>query len=434
MTLSPLKKAFLGLLAIILPLLIFELICYGVVRMFFPQAYLESKRSSRTVVFRTDYSKNDFSKEDYDYSKDFLGPHLEDTSLSLPERILGPRAFKHYLRIDHYTLFPYSMFHFQRNYRSAIVNTNQLGFRARELSEYEKDPRPKIILLGGSAIFGSNLTSDDKTISAQLESYLRRHGKDVTCINLAMGGYTSEQEMINLSRIGMRLNPSIVIAIDGCNDVVHYLRHRDLPHLYPRLADLFHGGLPPDSSPGNHVRGLLKHWGQYSSFFCLAGALSAKPLSASSQDQYSQLQDSCILFPGRSDEEAVIDNFLNSHSVMFNLCKARNIGYIAGLQPVCGIWLEPRWEGEKNQSIQSNKNFVRVYTLLDENLQALAKKEGFPYLNFGKILAKKDNMYNFSDPVHLTNMSSEIIAQILGEVILKESLRSSGEVFERRSR
>ena len=72
-----------------------------------------------------------------------------------------------------------------------------------------------------------------KTISAQLESYLRQHGKEVTCINLAMGGYTSEQEMINLSRIGLRLNPSIVITIDGYNDIVNYLNNRDMPNLYP---------------------------------------------------------------------------------------------------------------------------------------------------------------------------------------------------------
>ena len=84
------------------------------------------------------------------------------------------------------------------------------------------------------------------------------------------------------------------------------------------------------------------------------------------------------------------------------------------------LWLEPRWQGEENQSIQPNKNFVKVYSLLDENLNALAKKEGFTYLNLGKILAKKDNIYNFSDVVHLTDMSSEIIAQCLGEIYLTE--------------
>ena len=338
MTLSTPKKVVFGLIAIALPLLVIELSSYAIVRIFFPGAYLDGKRSTskNTSPFRTDYSSNDFSKENYDYTKDFYGPYLQNTSLSLPERLIGPRALEHYFRVDHYTLFPFTMFHFQRNYRSAIVNTNHLGFRARELNEYENDPRPKIIILGGSAIFGTNLTSDSKTISSQLETYLRRHGKDVVCINLAMGGYTSEQEMINLSRIGMRLSPSMVIAIDGCNDVVHYLKNRDLPHLFPKLANLYYGGIPPNSAPGTYVKALIKQVGRYSSFFCLAGVLSDRPWSAS-QEKYPQKMDNCSLFPDRSDETAVVDNYINSHFVMASLCKGRNIRYIAGLQPICGL-------------------------------------------------------------------------------------------------
>ncbi len=414
MTISTPKKIVFSLIAIILPLLVIEFTSYAVIRIFFPKAYSNSKRlsSKDASTFRTDYSANDFSKEDYDYNKDFYGPHLQNTSLSLPERLIGPRAFAHYLRSDHYTLFPFTMFHVQRNYRSAIVNTNHLGFRALEFSKYEQDPRPKIIILGGSAIFGTNLTSDDKTISNQLQSYLRQQGLDVTCINLAMGGYTSEQEMITLSRIGMRFNPSLVIALDGCNDVVHYLKNRDLPLLFPKLARLYYGGMPPDSSPGTYIKALTLKLGQYSSSFCLAGILSSKP-----QDQYSEEIDNCALFPEKSDETAIIDNYINSHLMMFSLCKGRNIGYIAGLQPMCGLWLEPRWQGEVEQSILPHKNFVNIYLLLDKNLQALAQREGFPYINVGKMLAKEENTYNFSDVVHLTDMSAKIIAQQLGELI-----------------
>jgi hypothetical protein len=425
--LSTPKKVVFCLIAILLPLLIIEFTSYAVIRIFFPQVYADRKNSSlkNASTFRTDYSSNDFSKENYDYKKDFFGKYLQDTSLSLPARLIGPRALEHYLQVDHYTLFPFTMFHFQRNYRSAIVNTNHLGFRAKELDAYENDPRPKIIILGGSAIFGTNLTSDDKTISAQLETYLRAHGQNVVCINLAMGGYTSEQEMITLSRIGMRLNPSIVIALDGCNDVVHYSKNRDLPHLFPKLATLYYGGIPPNSAPGTYIKALVIQLGKHSSFFCLAGILASKPWSAS-QNQNSEKMDNCSLFPKKSDETAIIENFLNSHLVMDSLCKGRNIRYIAGLQPLCGLWLEPRWQGEESQSIQSNKEFVKVYTMLDKNLRALAQREGFPYFNFGKILADKDNTYNFSDVVHLTDMSSKIIAQYLGEIILNNSTRISG--------
>ena len=134
-----------------------------------------------------------------------------------------------------------------------------------------------------------------------------------------------------------------------------------------------------------------------------------------------------------SDEEAIADNFINSHSVMYSLCKARNIGYIAGLQPLCGMWVEPRWEGEVNQSIQSNPKFVKVYDSLDSRLDALAKKEGFFYENFGKTLANSNNLYNFSDPVHLTDASAEIIAQRLGEIILSDPSGRFGEALSSRN-
>lgn len=425
MALSTPKKVLFSLIAIALPLLLIELASYAVVRMFFPRPDVKNNLTAldkknyldKVSTFRTDYSSNDFSKEDYDYTKDFYGSYLQNTSLTLSERLIGPRAAKHYLRISYYTLFPFTMFHVQRNYRSAVINTNHLGFRAQEFNEYLNDPRPKIIILGGSAIFGTFLTSDEKTLSAQLEDYLRQHGLNVTCINLAMQGYTSEQEMITLNRIGMRFNPSLVIAIDGWNDVVHYSANRDLPQLFPRLAHLYYEGIPPNSSLGTYVKALTLKLGQYSSFFYLAGALSSKPWSAP-QSQYSEKIDNCCLFPERSHEQAILDNFLNSHFMMFSLCKGQNIGYIAGFQPMCGMWIEPRWEGEKDISISSKKNFIHAFSLLDDNLNALAQKEGFPYINFGKILAKESNLYNFATAVHLTDMSTKIMSQRLGEIIL----------------
>ena len=422
MNLSPLKKTLFALVAILLPLICIELVCYGALRLMFPQVYQESQRAGRdsSTAFRMDYESNDFSGETYDYRGDFFGPYLHDTSLILPQRLIGPRAWSHYARVDHYTLFPFTMFHFQRNYRSAIVNTNQLGFRARELKEYARLPQPKIIILGGSAVFGTNLSADAMTISAQLEEILRQQGVEAVCINLAMGGYTSEQEMITLSRIGMRLKPAVVIAIDGYNDVVHYRRHQDLPHLYTRLAALFYRGIPPQAPAGVYVRELLHRAGRYSSFFSLAWIVATQAAGADPRQASAPAIDPAVLFPDRSIHEAIADNFLNSHGVMASLCRSRGIKYIAGLQPVCGLWRQPAWEGEKGYTIQAEPDFVQVYTRLDEKLQALAKTAGFAYLNLGKILAQKDNTYNFSDVVHLTDMSAAIIAQELAEVILQD--------------
>ena len=52
MTLSTPKKIVFALIAITLPLLFIELTSYALVRIFFPQAYVESKRTPLKSAFR----------------------------------------------------------------------------------------------------------------------------------------------------------------------------------------------------------------------------------------------------------------------------------------------------------------------------------------------------------------------------------------------
>ena len=438
MNLPAYKKVIFAIIAIILPLIIIEVISNITLRII-PTKNAEEDHllPKDKISARTDYSSNDFSHDNYDYSKDAFGPFLNNDSLTLPERIIGPKAFKHYLRIDHYTLFPYTMLHFQRNYKSKVVNTNNLGYRAKNLSEYKEDKRLKILILGGSAAFGMNMTSDDKTISAQLEKYLEDHGIASTCINLSMGGYTSEQEMITLSRIGLRLKPNIVIVIDGGNDVFHSLSFRDGPYGFPNLARLYYTGINQSSfsktvnSTKYCLKNIVHNLSSYLSFFALVDNLTEKNSSAST-DETKIYVDFCTLFPDESDDEAIIDNYINSQKVMSTICKAKNIKYFVCLQPMNGIWIYPRWEGEESYSMrtikcftkETNRKFIDRFIKMDEELSKFAQKNQVDYINLGKVLASTDNIYNFSDNIHLTDKSSKIIATYLGDLILN-SIASS---------
>ncbi len=413
------KKTLFIILAVALPLAAIEAGSYLALKILSPPRSTGQRLSKDHVFFRTDYRSNDFSREDYDYSKDIFGPYLNDASLKLWERLIGRRACEHYMRLDNFTLFPFTMFHFQRNYRSRVVNTNSLGFRARELADFEKDPRPKVIILGGSAAFGTYASSDAHTLSAELEAALARRGRPVTCINLAMGGFTSEQEMITLARIGLRLNPVAVLAVDGANDVLHYSALRDAPFRYGNLARLYQLGTRGHArlqatTPRFYLQGLVHSLGEYCSFFALVDFLTQKRSRAAAASEAEGLEP-VTLFASESDEQALIDNFLNSHRAMFSLCKARNIRYYGCLQPVDGIWVEPRWEGEKLYDMRRDENFVQVYRKLDAALSGEAAREGFTYVNLGKVLAASDNTYNFSDNVHLTDKSNAVLAEYLAE-------------------
>jgi len=90
---------------------------------------------------------------------------------------------------------------------------NHLGFRGPELAS--KGPhRHRVILLGGSAAFGTGLESDAETLSAQLEQRL----PDVDVVNAAVIGHRSGQELALLSSELVDLEPDQVVTLDGWND------------------------------------------------------------------------------------------------------------------------------------------------------------------------------------------------------------------------
>lgn len=78
---------------------------------------------------------------------------------------------------------------------------------------------PKLAILGGSAAFGFGMSSDDQTVSARLEKLLEGR----CCINAAVIGYVSGQELSEMIHHLDRQRPEVYVAVDGWND---YYEHR----------------------------------------------------------------------------------------------------------------------------------------------------------------------------------------------------------------
>jgi lysophospholipase L1-like esterase len=90
---------------------------------------------------------------------------------------------------------------------------NHLGFRGRELGAKEAD-RHRVILVGGSAAFGTGLGSDEETLAAQLEHRL----PDTEVVNAAIIGKRSGQELALLVSELVDLEPDQLVTLDGWND------------------------------------------------------------------------------------------------------------------------------------------------------------------------------------------------------------------------
>ena len=115
---------------------------------------------------------------------------------------------------------PHLMNLYQPNYRSAVCNTDENGFRytfknASHLSyaDFQREPGPKGLLCGGSTAFGVGATQDSCTIA----SYLNRD-PNMTWFNFSGMGQTSTQELMRYGLFGPKVDQ--VVLFTGVNNLL----------------------------------------------------------------------------------------------------------------------------------------------------------------------------------------------------------------------
>jgi hypothetical protein len=121
---------------------------------------------------------------------------------------------------------PHIMFFHPERHRSAVVNTDCIGFRhgsgrgdGSQLSVGDPGRAREVnLLVGGSVVFGLGCTNDSQTISSQLSACGSGHAP---WLNLGGRGFTSTQELIAFLLLRDRL-PRIrhVVLLSGLNNLV----------------------------------------------------------------------------------------------------------------------------------------------------------------------------------------------------------------------
>tara|TARA_Y100000996_G_scaffold387338_1_gene346041 strand:+ start:3561 stop:4673 length:1113 start_codon:yes stop_codon:yes gene_type:complete len=120
--------------------------------------------------------------------------------------------------IDYET--PYK--HWEPNQVNNSVTINSLGIRGSEINT-EKDPDTyRIIMLGGSAMYGLYATTDSSTIPGFLENKIENENPTfgVEIINAGVNGASSFDEINLLKDKLLSLAPDMIIVYDGGNDLL----------------------------------------------------------------------------------------------------------------------------------------------------------------------------------------------------------------------
>lgn len=89
------------------------------------------------------------------------------------------------------------------------------------IRRHGKHPGERLVVLtGASVVMSVGATSDENTLSAQLQRHLNEKSEGVRyrVINIAMGSWLAYQEFVALSLFATPLDPDWIVALDGIND------------------------------------------------------------------------------------------------------------------------------------------------------------------------------------------------------------------------
>ncbi len=285
--------------------------------------------------------------------------------VTYPERL--DEEFPLVLRDYHFhPFFDFSGF----RHKTEKVQLDYFGFR-NETSEIYFAPKPEndflIVMTGGSEAAG---WTHERPIIERLEDILQNHPKfegiPVRVLNLAMSSHTLPNEINAFVHLAFNLHPDIVISHTGWNDMMF---GHSVPEPFKRLG--------------------LNYFAANVDWLPRLYALSTD--SIISQWQYGD-QDTEDVF-------IVVDSFLR------NLEKYRTIAESSGALFISGI------QGY-NHAPPRDETHRKVHALERELERRI--KDRHEYVDF----LDMDGL-EFADPIHTTEETAQIIAEVYAERILQ---------------
>lgn len=106
------------------------------------------------------------------------------------------------------------------------VKNNSYGFRCDDFPSIEDKNIFKVVVLGGSAAWGSGSTNNENTISGYLERIINKdkkllcnNYKKAKVYNLAQVNGTQTQDILTINFFFKKLNPDLVVSFTGWNEI-----------------------------------------------------------------------------------------------------------------------------------------------------------------------------------------------------------------------
>lgn len=280
---------------------------------------------------------------------------------------------------------------------------NSLGLRSPEIGEKRG---PRVVVLGGSAVWGSGASADDRTLPAQMQSALDREaGLDAEVINAGVGAYFSFQELVLFAYRLIYLDVDLIVLFDGYNDIF-YSSQIPVESYVPNeiaLFDRVRRSLVSASGDGSRdwIRSIMRP---------VARLLRGKGGSRATTAHRVNIRG--------------VRNYLTNTALLADCCRGRNIEIVLALQPYLPISGKRRtpaelvWESSEQAAPHKIQTFAAMYRSIREGLRVLAASRSVPFIDCTPAFdAVADTC--FADHVHPNDLGYRILAERLAASVVQ---------------
>ena len=312
------------------------------------------------------------------------------------------------------------------------VTSNDSGLREKTSIKRKPDGVMRILILGGSAIFGVG-SADDKTVPAQLQVMLDTHlasrplkGTDrIEVINAGQGWYNSTQELIFLSTELVLYEPDLVIVIDGYNDAHHTRVWRVRPPSNAVVTRQIHRQLRMQEHLGK-LRWIDSLGMVLESSNILSRITASQNVIGlrGNRESTTHVSSKSLKLDETSDREAVLNVMMHrlvmNWTLMHRLTNSFQCRSLFALQP-CMFAKDQLSEKEKQwvASKPFSEDMRKVWTDLQRYIEAQAKNLHLPVFDADRLVSDSPN-HLLIDYCHMTPAGNKMLAEAIFERVKVE--------------
>lgn len=312
------------------------------------------------------------------------------------------------------SLAPFTVYKNAPSQQTTAYKINSHGLRGEEI--LSTDIRPRIIFLGGSAAFGQDVPSDQATIPALLEQSIKTH----RVLNAGVVGFLSGQELTYLVTDLIDMQPDLVIAYDGWNDLF------DAIYGVERGADElgFNSNFFSfEDQLDQHYQNQTSVLSSFNQFAKLSADhfLVTRRLWLGFANKSSANPQSVDLRSARNARilDAAVQTYVRNISKMSTFSRAYNAKFVVVFQPELGQ--KPNRTLEENGKLQRGmfatyyqQEFPALYREFVAKAKERLTQAGVNWIDINEAEAFQQNSETiFLDPVHTNKQGNEIVTEIM---------------------